>query len=177
MAHAEDYDTSTRGHRHVSAARAVGEGVYRILRHKKGNNYHTHLIYKLEFPREEEEEEEKKNNNEAQKSFNIEREGSFIIQIKNPDQGGSSKTKPKPKRRARFPARLQGQFGSRGYHAADPPEFLNFEGCELLLISASDDIEEELGVEVECETRHCDLVETFGDTAVSMQPLLKGTWL
>ncbi|KAG2256990.1 hypothetical protein Bca52824_076284 [Brassica carinata] len=62
---------------------------------------------------------------------------------------------------------------------ADPPDFLNYEGCEFLLISASDDIEEELGVELESEGEgdesSCDLVKTFGDD-VDATPLLRGTW-
>lgn len=160
-------------------ARAVGEGVYRILRHKPGRRMHTHLIYKLEFPREGE-------GDEPQKALNIEREGSFIIQIKNPDadQPGSSSGQFRglqSKRKASFPAHLQAQFGHHRFHPADPPDFLNYEGCELLLIAASDDIKEELGLELRAEEEEAaeppcpDLVKTFGETA-SIAPLLKGTW-
>lgn len=78
----EEYDTSTRDHRRNLPARAVGEGVYRILRHSPGKKMHTHLIYKLEFPPEDKE-------NETQESLNIEHEGSFLIQIKNPGQHGA----------------------------------------------------------------------------------------
>ncbi|XP_022980746.1 uncharacterized protein LOC111480020 [Cucurbita maxima] len=39
-------------------------------------------------------------------------------------------------------AALQGEFGHTRFHPADPPDYLNFEGCEFLLISASDDIEQ-----------------------------------
>jgi hypothetical protein len=48
---------------------------------------------------------------------------------------------------------LQGQFGHKKFVPADPPDMLIYEGCELLLISASDAIEEELGMELktECE--------------------------
>uniref|UniRef100_A0A2K1XNQ5 Uncharacterized protein n=1 Tax=Populus trichocarpa TaxID=3694 RepID=A0A2K1XNQ5_POPTR len=38
---------------------------------------------------------------------------------------------------------LQGQFGHKKFVPADPPDMLIYEGCELLLISASDAIEEE----------------------------------
>ncbi|KAI3936733.1 hypothetical protein MKW92_043048 [Papaver armeniacum] len=181
----EEYDTATRGHRHTSPARALAEGIYRILRHKPGGKKtHTHLIYKLEFPPEDEK-------NEPQESLNIEREGSFLIQIKNPDQhnpqgsGGGGFGGLQTKRRAAFPAHLQGQFGKLRYSAADPPDFLNYEGCEFLLISASDDIEEELGLELKTEIGEAggshdvscsDLVKTFGETA-STRPLMKGTWV
>ncbi|KAK3431027.1 hypothetical protein EUGRSUZ_E02947 [Eucalyptus grandis] len=154
---AEEYDTSTRGHHHTAAARALGEGIYRILRHKsKGKKAHTHLIYKLEFPPEDE---------------------------KNPDQHGAGPSQFRglqSKRKAVFPAHLQGQFGQLRYSQADPPDFLNYEGCELLLISASDDIEEELGLELKAEGEadpSCsDLLETFGETA-PVDALLRGTWL
>ncbi|KAK3430884.1 hypothetical protein EUGRSUZ_E02547 [Eucalyptus grandis] len=98
---AEEYDTSTRGHRHTAAARALGEG-------------------------------------EPQESLNVEREGSFPIQIKNPDQhraGPSQFRGLQSKRKAVFPTHLQGQFGQLRYSQADPPDFLNYEGCEVLLIS------------------------------------------
>lgn len=174
----KEYDTATRGHRHTEPARALAEGIYRILRHNPGKRMHTHLVYKLEYPPED-------TKNEAQESLNVEREGSFLIQIKNPDdkkwdnrqfQGLQSK------RRAAFPAHLQGQFGSRKFNPADPPDFLNYEGCEFLLIAASDDIEEELGLELKTEVENShdpscsDLVRTFGETA-SVRPLLEGSWV
>ncbi|GMN67301.1 hypothetical protein TIFTF001_036387 [Ficus carica] len=148
----EEYDTATRGHRHKPPARALGEGVYRILRHNPKKRMHTHLVYKLELPAEN------KEKMEPQESLNIEREGSFLIQIKNPEQPGDSQFQGlQEKHRAAFPAHLQGQFGHRRYTAADPPDFLNYEGCEFLLIAASDNIEEELGLEL--KTEECDQEE------------------
>ncbi|KAF8029258.1 hypothetical protein BT93_E1816 [Corymbia citriodora subsp. variegata] len=172
---AEEHDTSTRGHRRTAAARPFGEGVYRILRHKSGGKKpHTHLIYKLELPPEDEKQE-------PQESLNVDREASFLIQIKNPDQHGPSQFRGlQSKRKAVFPAHLQGQFGQLRYSPADPPDFLNYEGCELLLISASDDIEEELGLELKAEGEadpSCsDLLKTFGETAPA-DALLRGTWV
>ncbi|KAL8556684.1 hypothetical protein ACS0TY_004219 [Phlomoides rotata] len=169
----EEYDTATRGHRHLPDCRAAGEGVFRILRHNSGSSkMHTHLIYKLEYPVEGEE-------GEAQEALNIAREASFLIQIKNPDQNAASQFRGlKKKRKAAFPAQLQGQFGHRRYSPADPPDFLNYEGCEFLLISASDDIEQELGLELKTEEDdECsDLIQTFGETAASTRPLFHGTW-
>ncbi|XP_057473304.1 uncharacterized protein LOC130761766 [Actinidia eriantha] len=176
----EEYDTSTKGHRRKSPARALGEGIYRILRHSTasgGKITHTHLIYKLEFPPENEK-------NEPQESFNIKQEGSYLIQIKNPDQhAGSSQFRGlQNKRKAVCPAHLQGKFGKFRYCPADPPDFLNYEGCEFLLISASDDIEEELGLDLKTEScepvdASCsDLVKTFGETAATI-PLFKGAWV
>ncbi|GFZ11619.1 hypothetical protein Acr_23g0000040 [Actinidia rufa] len=176
----EEYDTSTKGHRCKSPARALGEGIYRILRHSTasgGKITHTHLIYKLEFPPENEK-------NEPQESFNTKREGSYLIQIKNLDQhAGSSQFRGlQNKRKAVIPAHLQGKFGIFRYCPADPPDFLNYEGCEFLLIWASDDIEEELGLDLKPEScepvdASCsDLVKTFGETASTI-PLFKGAWV
>ncbi|KAJ1382185.1 hypothetical protein SESBI_44472 [Sesbania bispinosa] len=172
-----EYETSTRGHRHISDARAVGEGIYGILRHKAegGKRSHTHLIYKLEFPPEGEK-------NEPQEALNIEREGSFIIQIKNPEKVGGTFWGLQNKRKAVFPAHLQGQMGHVKFGPADPPDFLNYEGCEFLLISASDHIEDELGLELVTEGEQdascSDLLNTLGDAAAaSTSSFLKGTWV
>ncbi|KAK6911174.1 hypothetical protein RJ641_023267 [Dillenia turbinata] len=170
----EEYDTATRGHRHRPSARALAEGVYRILRHNPNKGMHTHLVYKLELPPEEEK-------NEPQESLNIEHEGSFLIQIKNPELGGNARFQGlQEKRKATFPAHLHGKFGHRKFLPADPPDFLNYEGCEFLLISASDDIEEELGLELKTEFANVEscseLVNTFGDTA-DTKPLREGTWV
>lgn len=172
----EEYVTSMRGHRHKRPARALGEGIYRILRHNTGKKTHTHLIYKLELPPPQEK-------NEAQESLNIEREGSFLIQIKNPDQHATSSQFGglQNKRKAVFPAHLQGRFGHLQYSPVDPPDFLNYEGCEFLLIWASDDIQGELGLDLKTECDEpdpscSDLVKTFGETA-STTPLFEGTWV
>ncbi|CAN6707526.1 unnamed protein product [Malus baccata var. baccata] len=157
----------------LQRARALGEGVYRILRHEGGKKHHTHVIYKLEFPLENE-------SNEPQESLNIKHEGSFHIQIKNPNPHASSSTSSRSrglrnKRTANFPAHLQDLFGKLRHHPVDPPDFLNYKGCEFLLISASD-VEEELGLDLQTEgeaNEFCsDLIKTFGETA-STKPLLK----
>ncbi|XP_050225632.1 uncharacterized protein LOC126675096 [Mercurialis annua] len=174
----EEYDTSTRGHRHKFPARPVGEGIYRILRHyPEKKSMHTHLVYKLELPPENKE-------NEPQHSLNIEREASYLIQIKNPEQqsdGGGGFRGLQSKRKAMFPAHLQGQFGHKRFSPADPPDFLNYEGCEFLLISASDDIEDELGLELKTEGHETDpscsdLVKTLGDSVTTTTELFEGTW-
>jgi len=190
---AEEYSTATRGQRRRPAARALGEGVYRILRHESGGGRgrapHTHLVYKLELPA--------RGDGEPQEALNVEPEASFLVQVKNPDPasvgaaGGGGFRGLQSKRRAAFPAHLQAAFGSRRYAPADPPDLLNYEGCELLLVAASDDVEEELGLELEGvvevegeggqgeeEQRAAgcsDLVKMFGEVAV-VKPLLSGSW-
>lgn len=148
------------------------------MRHEtRKKQIHTHLIYKLEFPPPDKD-------NEPQESLNIKREGSYIIQVKNPEQGTSSGwfRGLQTKRKALYPASLQSRMGSRRFVPADPPDFLNYEGCELLLISASDDLEEELGLELKVEVEESraeldssDLLKTFGEVG-PVEPLLSGTW-
>lgn len=121
---------------------------------------HTHLIYRLELPPEGE-------NFEPQESLKIEREGSFMIQIKKPELETSSRFRGRQsKRKAVFPAHLQASFGHKGYSPADPPDLLNYEGCEFLLISASDDIDEELGLEIKTE----------GESDPSCSDLIQNLW-
>ncbi|GKC78898.1 ribonuclease H-like domain-containing protein [Tanacetum coccineum] len=81
----------------------------------------------------------------------------------------------KRKRKPVFPKHLQERFGKLRYHAADPRDFLNYQGCEFLLISASDNIHEELGVDVHEDSSCSDLINTFG-AETSTDALLKGIW-
>ncbi|GJS38601.1 hypothetical protein Tco_0563644 [Tanacetum coccineum] len=68
----------------------------------------------------------------------------------------------KRKRKPVFPKHLQERFGKLRYHVVDPPDFLNYQGCEFLLISASDNIREDLGVDVHEDSSCSDLINTFG---------------
>ncbi|GJW60274.1 hypothetical protein Tco_0109609 [Tanacetum coccineum] len=120
---------------------------------------HTHLIYKLEFPSSEGEATEE----QPQEALKVAQEASFLLQIKNLTQKGRNEFRGlKRKRKPVFPKHLQERFGKLRYHAADPPDFLNYQGCEFLLISASDNIREELGVDVHEDSSCSDLINTFG---------------
>ncbi|MCO5576789.1 hypothetical protein L7F22_030609 [Adiantum nelumboides] len=168
----EEYETKTRGKRHKPAGRAVGEGVYCILKHKKGNQLHIHLIYKLELPKSEKA-------HSPQIEMNIEEEGSFLIQVKNPNQSTPPNAGLGNKRKATYPAHLQGNMGRYRFVSADPCDFLNYEGCEFILISASDNIEEELGVhlDVEHDEKCSALLSLLGKKEpLNVKPLLEGEW-
>ncbi|GKB86283.1 probable amino-acid racemase, partial [Tanacetum coccineum] len=147
----EEYETKTRGHRHKPPARELGEGVYRILRHqhKMDKKMHTHLIYKLEFPSTEGEAAEQ----QPQEALKVAQEA---------QEGRNEFRGLKRKRKPVFPKHLQERFGKLRYHVVDPPDFLNYQGCEFLLISASDNIREELGVDVHEDSSCSDLINTFG---------------
>lgn len=104
-------------------------------------------------------------------------------QIKNPEQPAPPSTGLGRKRRALFPAHLQAKFGSRRFVPADPPDFLNYEGAEFILIPASSAaIEPELGVEIETSDsvnkNDDDLIEILGLSKDSkrIRPLIDGVW-
>jgi hypothetical protein len=113
---AETYPTKTRGRRHQGSARPAGEGSYSFVKHDS----HAHLVYTLQFPKEP---------GEVQTAFNINREASYIIAVKDTDAAWLQDTRFKP---LQNPNELQ-------------------EGAEIVLISASADISEEFGKDFERE--------------------------
>lgn len=107
-----------------------------------------------------------------------------LWQIKNPEQSNPPTQGLQNKRKATYPAHLQDHIGSYSFVAADPPDFLNYEGCEFILISASNDIEEELGLELGGEhmatKERSDLLSLFdgynNDSKALITPLIEGEW-
>src|SRR6266850_5600679 len=130
--------TKTRGERHIPAARPCGEGVYAIVRH----NNHTHLAYVLELPAEP---------GEVQRAFNIVPEGSYIVAVKNPRAPSVPGLGLDDTRRARLPRPLQSKFRGRRFIPLDPPDFLDHEGTELLLVGARQNVTAELGLRLDAE--------------------------
>jgi len=162
------YRTKTRGEREIPPARPAGEGVYRILRHGD----HTHLVYTLELPVEP---------GEVQRALQLEKEASYIITVKNPEKGSPRAAGLSEDRQARYPESLQERFRGRRFFDIDPPDFLDHEGCEFLLVSASADISEELGIELNAQRETEDTAEAFNDLRMErsqhpVKPLLKGEW-
>jgi hypothetical protein len=135
----KDYSTKTRGVRHLQGLRPVAEGVYAICTHGD----HTHLVYVLEIPEKL---------GEVQDAFNIEKEGSYILSIKNPEMS-SVWGEWEPKKNAlEYPEEMKKVFGDKKkggstyrWHPANPISLLDYEGAQLLLIGAAEDIVEELG--------------------------------
>jgi len=83
---------------------------------------------------------------EAQKAFNIVKEGSYIITVKNPsapvkvDAPGLQL-----KEHANLPKELLDKFHGKRWMPANPPSVLDHERVELVIIGASDDLKAELG--------------------------------
>ena len=164
----ETYQTKTLGERVQPAARPVGEGIYEIVRHRG----HTNLIYALELPEDL---------GEAQKSLGIKEEASYIITIKNPQGSSPQGTGLPAEEKADLPEHLQNLFEERRFVPADPPEFLDYPGTELILIGASGDVEEELGIELDPATETEDTAEILNDLRMRksrhpIEPLFTGEW-
>jgi len=117
------YKTATRGERSVTECRLMGRGVYNIVEHKG----HTHLAYVLEFPEEQ---------SEVQNEFNIEKEGSYVISVKNPETPNPSYAGLPDNEKATYPTHLSEKFGGRRFVSLSSTEFIDYEGSELLFIGA-----------------------------------------
>jgi hypothetical protein len=160
-----EYTTETRGKRRLAAAAPVGEGKYTIVKH--GN--HTELAYILELPEIP---------GPTQREFEIRKEASYIISVKNPDVKvpGFAASEKNPE----YPKALKEKFGDKRWINVDEPDLLNYENTQLLLIGAKKkDIEEELGVDIDEEKeteRSADLFKELKlkKEQVPLKPLLKG---
>jgi hypothetical protein len=163
-----EYTTETRGKRRLAAATPTGEGKYVIVKHDN----HTELAYILELPEIP---------GPTQREFEIKKEASYIISIKNPDVkvpgfAAFSSEDKKPD----YPKHLKEKFGDRRWINVEDPELLNYENTHLLLIGArKKDVEEELGVDIDekKETeRSADLFKKLKlrKEQVPLKPLLKG---
>lgn len=164
----EEYETETRGTQHELSARPAGEGVYAIARHDRG----SHLVYALELPHQPD---------EVQQTFNIESEASYIVTVKNPDAPNARETGLSQEKRPEYPRKLKEMFRDRRFIALDPPEFFDHEGTEILLISASEDVSEELGLELQPEDENESTADILNDLKLDKeqfprQPLFEGKW-
>lgn len=166
----QTYSTKTRGERSLPAARPVGEGVYSLVQRDERT---TFLAYALELPNSPD---------QAQSDFKIEPEASYVLSIKNPEkaspQGAGFNSS---ERKADFPKRLQEKFSDRRFIAASPPDFLDYEGAELILIGASDNVEDELGIELDAQQETESTAEIINDLRMRksrhpIEPLLTGEW-
>ncbi|HEX7182627.1 MAG TPA: hypothetical protein VF756_12355 [Thermoanaerobaculia bacterium] len=149
-------------------ARPAGEGVYAIARH--GN--HTHLLYALELPEEPD---------EVQRELHIDKEGSYLLSVKNPQAASPPSVGLDEERKAEFPEELQERFGGRRFVAVDPPDFLDHQGAEVLLMGSADDPGEELGIDLDPERETEETSDLFNELKVArerhpVEPLLAGKW-
>jgi len=142
------YETRTRRVRVQPPARPAGEGRYAIVEH----DGHAHLAYVLELPREP---------GPAQEAFGIRREASYVVAVRNPTAGTPPGVGLSPRERADFPPELLERFGRRRFVPLDDPRFLDYEGAELVLIGAAEDVESELGIELDRDDERLQTADIF----------------
>jgi hypothetical protein len=163
---ATEYETETKGKRRVAAAAPAGEGKYAIVKHDN----HTELAYALELPEVP---------GPTQREFEIRKEASYIVSVKNPDitiPGFRAFEKRKPE----YPANIKEQFGDKRWINVEDPNLLNYENTQLLLIGArKKDVQDELGIDLNEERETENTAELFKDLKlrreqVPLKPLLWG---
>jgi hypothetical protein len=155
---AHAYETKTRGLRVQPEARAVGEGRYLLADH----DGHSHLAYALGVPREP---------GEAQRMFNLRREASFILAVRNPDAPAPPGTGLPRSRRAHLPPDVRERFGGRRWLAVEDPALLDHPGVELVLIGAAADVEDELGLALDTEAETLVASELLADLGMVQRAL------
>ena len=163
-----EYTTKTRGKRRLPAAQPAGEGKYSILRH----DGHTELAYILEIPEIP---------GPIQTEFEIKKEASYIVSVKNPEifipgYDAFSKKDRKPN----YPKHIKEKFGEKRWINVDDPEILDYENTQLLLIGARKrNVEEELGIEINEEKENKNSADIFKELKIKkeeipLRPFLKG---
>jgi hypothetical protein len=162
-----EYATKTRGVRKVAPARPAAEGIYAIARH----DGHTHLAYVIELPQRR---------GPAERELNIKRGASYVITVKNPEIRSPPNAGLDPHEEARFPKSLQAKFKGRRFLPLDPPDFLDHDGVELMLIGASENPEKEIGIEFKPDREdeyRADIFRTLKlPRELVREPLFEGKW-
>jgi Protein of unknown function (DUF2795) len=161
-----EYQTETRGTRRMGGAVPAGEGKYSVM----GHQGHSELAYILELPDEP---------GPTQQEFQIKKEASYIVSVKNPDiqvPGYAAFLKRKPN----YPNSLKKKFGNKRWINVDDPKLLDYENTQLLLIGArKKDVEEELGIDIDEEKESARTAELFTElklrkNQVPLKPLFNG---
>lgn len=160
------YTTKTRGDRTQAAARFIAQARYElVLDHvnpEHPQRQSSHFVYELEVPATP---------GPVQKAFNIEKEGQFLVHVKNPSiqtpatARGAVRFATLKDKAAILPQHLQERFRGRRkdevrYAPVDTCEFLDVPHVELVLLGLKrgarekfDDVLRELEEDVEEEVR------------------------
>jgi Protein of unknown function (DUF2795) len=162
-----EYSTKTRGKRRLAAASPAGEGKYSIVQHDN----HTELAYILELPEVP---------GPAQREFEIRKEASYIVSIKNPDISAKGFAVFSSARKPNYSKNIIKKFGNRRWINVDDSQLLDYENTQLLLIGARrKDVEEELGIDINEEKETLNSADLYRELKVKrnqipIKPLLKG---
>jgi hypothetical protein len=165
---AAKYTTKTRGERRIEPAVPAGEGKYSIVKH----DGHTELAYTLELPEIP---------GPTQKEFEIKKEASYIISVKNPDiQVPGFAAFSAQDRKPHYPNHLKERFGDRRWIDVEDARFMDFENTQLLLIGArKKDVEEELGISIDEERESQKSADLFKELQIKreqvpLKPVFEG---
>ena len=162
------YQTQTRGERHQPTARPVAEGVYDLVRHPDD----MRLVYVLELPMEL---------GPVQKQLNLETEGIYILSVKNPETASPPSTGLQDDQQANYPQQLQKQFDERRFINTQSPDFLDYEGTELILIGSQSNPAQEPGLHQDPQPETEATAEILNNLRMResrhpIQPLFTGEW-
>ncbi|MFL6328201.1 MAG: hypothetical protein ACJ71I_12070, partial [Nitrososphaeraceae archaeon] len=105
---AAEYTTETRGKRRIAAAAPAGEGKYSIVKH----DGHTELAYLLELPEIP---------GPTQREFEIKKEASYIISVKNPEIKVPGFAAFSEEKKPRYSKHLMEKFGDRRWINVEDP--------------------------------------------------------
>jgi hypothetical protein len=155
------YQTKTRGTRREQAARPAGEGVYSVVSHEG----HTHLAYTLELP---------ESPGPVQAGLNIGTRAGMIVTVRNPDAPATGRPGLPRSRDPGYPPELKARFGDRRFTELDPPDFLDYEGTELVLVG--DNLAMDLSPHRKQESAGIFTVLGMEPDLHPLKPLLAGEW-
>ncbi len=116
----------------------------------------------------------------TQKEFEIKKEASYIISVKNPEISVPGFAAFSSVRRPEYPKRIMEMFGDRRWIDVEKSELLDYENTQLLLIGArKKDVEGELGIDIDDEKETQRSADIFKELKVRkeqvpLKPLLKG---
>src|ERR671930_757550 len=164
---AAEYTTETRGKRRIAAAAPAGEGKYSIVKHDN----HTELAYLLELPEIP---------GPTQREFEIKKEASYIISVKNPEIKVPGFAAFSEDKKPEYSKHLMEKFGDRRWISVEDPELLNYENTQLLLIGArKKDVEEELDIDIDEQKETEKSADLFKELRIKreqvpLKPLIKG---
>jgi hypothetical protein len=159
--------SSVQGSHFLGPARPAGEGVYVLFTHDD----HSLLSYVRELPAE---------TGEVQRALGILDQHVLRLSVRNPDRPPLRVEGPDG-RSADFPTDLRELFSGQSFHAVDPPDFLNYEGAELLIVGLNRHAAEDFGIDSDPEFEEPTSAELFADLQLSRRemptdPLFNGRW-
>lgn len=115
----------------------------------------------------------------VQKALNIQKEGNYIVSVKNPEKRQPDDPGLSEDHQAKLSQKLQKKFQDRRFVPLEP-DFLNTENAELILIGVNKQAGKELGIDLQKEVSagEADLMK---DLALDkeehpVKPLFEGEW-